>query len=119
MSLRNEARILMAARAGQQSGFELSRRARMGPGTLYPILARLERDSLLESLWGEIPAGYSYSYRPRIYRITDSGRIILHHMLVDTNQRVTQLERTSWGRFRIWLEATIWPVPISEEARNA
>ena len=118
MILRNEARILMAARANWQStGYELSRRARMGSGSLYPILARLERDRLLESWWGEIPDGGTRP--PRIYRITDSGRIILHHMLIDTNQRVNQLERTSWGRFRIWLEATLWPVPISEEAPNA
>ena len=116
MILRNEARILVAARVGQQSGFELSRRARMGSGSLYPILARLERDGLLESWWGAFPSGMTKT--PRIYRITDLGHAVLHHWLIDTNQRVTQLERTAWGRFRIWLEATLWPVPISEEAPN-
>ena len=110
MILRNEARILMAARVGQASGFEFSRRARMGPGTLYPILLQLQRDGLLEGWWGEIPVGGTRP--PRIYRITDSGRTILHHMLRDTMTRVNQLERTFWGRVRIWLEATLWPVPI-------
>ena len=40
-----------------------------GEGTLYPLLARLRRDGLLESRWHESPNGPPRRY----YRLSDQG----------------------------------------------
>ena len=53
-------------------GYELCRQLGLKPGSLYPILVRLEDRGLLETVWEtDAPAG-----RPRrhLYRMTGSGR---------------------------------------------
>jgi DNA-binding PadR family transcriptional regulator len=53
---------------------------RMGPGTLYGAISRLEDDGLIESL---APEG-----RRRPYRLTSRGRDILKGRLIDLNEAV-------------------------------
>jgi DNA-binding PadR family transcriptional regulator len=51
-------------------GYELSREVGLAAGTLYPALARLADDGLLEHRWELPPA----SARPRhMYRLTAAG----------------------------------------------
>jgi len=62
-------------------------------GTIYPLLARLQRDGLLEHTWCENPQGPPRKY----YSITDYGRHV-RDALADTvekfNTAITTLERS-------------------------
>ena len=53
-------------------------------GTIYPLLARLRRDGLVESSWKESPTGPPRRY----YRLTGAGR------------RALEGFRREWSRFR-------------------
>ena len=53
-------------------------------GTIYPLLARLRRDGLVESFWRESPSGPPRRY----YGLTKSGRSALDQF------------RREWRRFR-------------------
>ncbi len=56
------------------SGFQLGDRARVGTGTLYPVLATLERLGWIEAQLEEpnpLPPGMG---RRRLYRLTPEGR---------------------------------------------
>src|ERR1043166_2509357 len=48
---------------------------RLSPGTLYPILARMERRGWLRA------SRVSRSNGPRVYRLTPRGRNVLNHVL--------------------------------------
>lgn len=62
--------VFAADRSRWRYGYELAREAQVTAGTLYPALARLADDGLLEHHWEFSPDGR----RPRhCYRLTDSG----------------------------------------------
>ena len=71
--------VLSALADGERYGYELSQqleRAGLGPvkgGTLYPLLARLERAGHVSTVWREGKQGPSRKY----YSLTDSGRRFL------------------------------------------
>lgn len=68
---------------------ELARHGhRLGPGTLYPLLHRMEAGGLLVS-WREVVAGH----RRRCYRATASGR----RALDDGRRAVAELARELLG----------------------
>ncbi|HEU0237543.1 MAG TPA: PadR family transcriptional regulator [Candidatus Limnocylindrales bacterium] len=50
-----------------------------GEGTIYPLLARLRRDGLVETTWRESDAGPPRRY----YRATDRGRRALDGFVAD------------------------------------
>ena len=52
-------------------------------GTIYPLLARLRRDRLVETVWRESPSGPPRRY----YELTNTGRQALQEFVVE------------WGRF--------------------
>jgi PadR family transcriptional regulator, regulatory protein PadR len=68
------ARVLgafLADPAAPRYGYDLMRAARLQSGTLYPLLARLEREKLLVSAW-ETPQ--EEGQRPRkYYQLTGEG----------------------------------------------
>jgi len=70
-----EACVLAALRRAPAYGYEIATRfedaglARPKGGTLYPILARLESDGLVEPSWEEGESGPSRKY----YRLTAAG----------------------------------------------
>ncbi len=78
MELRARYLVLLLLAEGPKTGYELMKRARdlfgeglevkMSPGTLYPLLHRMEREGLLESF--EEPRG---ARRRRVYRVTRLG----------------------------------------------
>jgi PadR family transcriptional regulator PadR len=91
--------------SGRLYGLEIMRRLEsdsdlpVSASTLYPLLARLKADGLLESEWVE-EAG-----RPRkYYRLTPTGR-----------RRATQMARM-WARFSATLEDLMSPL-LKEVAR--
>ena len=80
---------VMALLEGEERyGFDLVRELatwegmKTGEGTLYPLLARLRRDELLESRWHESPSGPPRRY----YRLTDEGRDALARFRVEWTQ---------------------------------
>jgi DNA-binding PadR family transcriptional regulator len=63
-------RLLSAEPARWRYGYDLAAEGQLSAGTLYPALARLADDGLLEHRW-ELP---SESGRPRhLYRLTAAG----------------------------------------------
>jgi len=55
------------------SGLDICREANLGPGTIHPILARLERAGWLEGEW-ETPEPLPNRPRRRVYSLTLHGR---------------------------------------------
>jgi PadR family transcriptional regulator PadR len=76
-----ELAVLLAVAPGRRYGLEILRHLEfadlvLAEGTIYPLLARLERDGLLEAEWveGEGP-------RPRkYYQLTPTGRARMKRM---------------------------------------
>ncbi|SIO17896.1 Transcriptional regulator PadR-like family protein [Parasphingorhabdus marina DSM 22363] len=64
-------------------GYEIMREAGIGPGTLYPMLARLEDQEILVSRWQEA----SVEGRPprHIYELTKTGRIFAQSLVDATH----------------------------------
>jgi PadR family transcriptional regulator, regulatory protein PadR len=78
-------------------GFDLVRRLGgvdsmvTSEGTIYPLLARLRRDGLVESSWQESPSGPPRRY----YRLTATGRVALEDF------------RIEWRRFRAAVDTVV------------
>ncbi len=72
--------LILSQLASQQYGYSLVQQLeaqglKLEPGTVYPLLRRLEKQGLLESQW-DVDGG-----RPRrYYKISDSGRRVLAAM---------------------------------------
>ena len=80
--------VLALLQTGERYGYDLaSELSEAGllasEGTLYPLLSRLRRDELVETVWRESPSGPPRRY----YVLTERGRSAL-----DTF-------RTAWGDF--------------------
>jgi DNA-binding PadR family transcriptional regulator len=67
-------RALLADPARQHYGLQICAETRLPAGTVYPILARLERAGWVRSSW-EDPAAHVAEGRPRrrYYKLTDEG----------------------------------------------
>ena len=86
--------VLALMRVEERYGFDLVRELGdlvTSEGTIYPLLARLRRDGLVDTTWRESEAGPPRRY----YRLTDSGRRALDAFVVD------------WGRFRDSVDAVL------------
>jgi len=87
--------VLTSLAAGDRHGHALARDiedfagVRLGPGTLYGAISRLEERGLIEALPAED--------RRRPYRITSSGRAELS-AIVDELSRVVEAGRSRLGR---------------------
>jgi PadR family transcriptional regulator, regulatory protein PadR len=82
--------VLALLELGERYGFDLVRELAevdgmvTTEGTIYPMLARLRRDGVVETTWRESPAGPPRRY----YTLTPSGRQALKQF------------REEWVRFR-------------------
>lgn len=56
-----------------RSGAEISKAAKIGSGTLYPLLARLESAGWLKSEWENVDPSEVGRPRRRFYRLTGLG----------------------------------------------
>ena len=54
-------------------GLELAKQARLGPGTIYPILDRLLKAGWLERHWENVDPKAEGRPRRRLYRLTGFG----------------------------------------------
>jgi PadR family transcriptional regulator PadR len=95
--------VLALLRDGERYGFDLVRAlADAGgldttEGTLYPLLARLRRDGVVETTWRESTAGP----RRRYYRLTPAG-----HDALDAFT-------SEWTRFRTSVDAMLEPGAVA------
>lgn len=65
--------VMLEAPNAEWYGLELAGRASLKSGTIYPILARLERAGWLESAWEDINPSLEGRPRRRFYRLTGLG----------------------------------------------
>jgi PadR family transcriptional regulator, regulatory protein PadR len=67
-------RVLTAIAGGARHGFDIMDAAELASGTVYPILARLEKAGLVRGRW-EAPSTAQRDKRPprRYYEITGAG----------------------------------------------
>ena len=66
-------RTLLADPGRELYGLEVVRATGLLPGTIYPIMARLERAGWVASRWEELDQHKAGRPRRRFYRITASG----------------------------------------------
>lgn len=67
--------LLLEAEGGRAYGLELINNAQVGPGTLYPMLTRLESIGWLDSAWEDIDPVEAGRPARRYYSLTANGRI--------------------------------------------
>jgi DNA-binding PadR family transcriptional regulator len=76
-------RFLMETPREGRSGAEMSKAAKVGSGTLYPMLARLEAAGWLISEWEVIDPSEAGRPRRRFYKLTAVGQNNSHRALAD------------------------------------
>lgn len=81
---------LIALLSAQQSlhGYEIMQVTGIKPGTLYPMLARLEDQGMLASRWQET----SVEGRPprHMYSLTEAGRVLAKSLLSEDRRSADQ-----------------------------
>ena len=74
--------VLLRVREREYYGYELvhavaeTAGGEVAEGTLYPLLSRLSKQSLISSRWDQVASGR----RRRYYRITSEGEAVLREM---------------------------------------
>ncbi len=88
--------LLMANPTDEWYGFELAERADIKTGTLYPLLARLERQGWLRSSWEDIDPRVAGRPRRRLYVLTPEGATAASEHLRARAARAAHGRRSSW-----------------------
>jgi PadR family transcriptional regulator, regulatory protein PadR len=65
--------VLLSNPLGRHYGLDVSRRLGLPTGSIYPILARLERSGWVSSDWEEVGATAAGGRARRYYRLTGAG----------------------------------------------
>ncbi len=92
--------VLAALSRGERYGFDLARelanagRLIASEGTIYPLLARLRRNGLVDTTWRESPEGPPRRY----YRLTDAGEVALASFVAHWKQFSAAVEEILRGR---------------------
>lgn len=76
-------RVLIADPAAPHYGYDLMKAARLASGTLYPMLARLQDQGLVESEWEAKDASAGGRPPRRYYRLTAEGLRVARLELAD------------------------------------
>jgi PadR family transcriptional regulator, regulatory protein PadR len=86
-------KVLIADPAAPHYGYDLIRAARVTSGTLYPMLARLHQQGLVESEWE--PQQHDAGGRPprKYYRLTGEGIRVTRLELARTRPPVRSARR--------------------------
>ena len=88
-------RFLMETPREGRSGAEMSKATKVGSGTLYPMLARLEAAGWLKSEWEVIDPSEAGRPRRRFYRLTAVGQNSARAALADLQMTAGELAWTS------------------------
>jgi PadR family transcriptional regulator, regulatory protein PadR len=84
-------------------GFELCQAAGLQSGTVYPMLARLERRQWLVSEWEAAEPGMLKRPRRRLYRLTGEGEVVSRAAVERLEADLRRAQRTvrPEGRTRV------------------
>jgi PadR family transcriptional regulator PadR len=97
-------RALLEDPTEERYGLELCEMAGLPSGTIHPILARLEREQLLESRWENVDPHEQGRPRRRYYRLTPDGaaaaRLELARVSVKSSRAITSLRPGLAGEAR-------------------
>jgi len=88
-------RFLLEKPREGRSGAEMSKATRVGSGTLYPMLARLEAAGWLTSEWEAIDPREAGRPRRRFYKLTALGQNNARAALADLQMAAGELAWTS------------------------
>lgn len=88
-------RLFLTSVRKTRSGAEITRESGVGAGTLYPMLARFERDGLLTSAWEDIDPREEGRPRRRLYRISGEGIRVAQTALAKVQ---ISFGRPAWSR---------------------
>jgi DNA-binding PadR family transcriptional regulator len=90
-------KILLDQPSQEHYGLELASRAGLPAGTIYPILARLERAEWVTSAWEEVdPVAAGRPVR-RYYQLTSKGIQLTQNALQDAYESLSVPPRPSPG----------------------
>ncbi|HET9657412.1 MAG TPA: PadR family transcriptional regulator [Kineosporiaceae bacterium] len=90
-------RVFLEAVDEPRYGYELMRRTGLKSGTLYPILARLEAQAVVEADWQ--PPDQTLPGRPprRFYRLTGAGVATARQLVAEASQTRETASRSRRG----------------------
>ncbi|GID98308.1 PadR family transcriptional regulator [Amorphoplanes digitatis] len=78
-------------------GFDIAGEAGIATGSLYPILARLEHLTWLDSYWEDVADVHDGRPRRRYYRLSDTGAVAARDALDRASRRVPKSWRPAAG----------------------
>jgi PadR family transcriptional regulator len=88
-------RFLLETPREGRSGAEMAKATKVGSGTLYPMLARLEAAGWLTSEWEAIDPSEAGRPRRRFYKLTAVGQNNARRALADLQMAAGELAWTS------------------------
>ena len=90
---------MLEAPSAEWYGLELAKRAKLKSGTIYPLLARLERLGWLESTWEETDPSEEGRPRRRLYTLTGAGELAAREALTEMFEQIAPAAArgTAWG----------------------
>ena len=90
-------KILLDEPLSEHFGLEISRKAGLPTGSIYPILARLEQAGWLESAWEDIDPVVAGRRRRRYYQLSGDGVEKARHAVRQAQESITPTPRPSPG----------------------
>jgi DNA-binding PadR family transcriptional regulator len=79
-------------------GYELSQETGLAPGTIQPILTRLEAEGWLDVRWEPVGRALEEGRRPRrLYRLTGAGAAAAQVLLDERGKRMPLLRSAATG----------------------
>jgi PadR family transcriptional regulator len=91
-------RIFLQAPQSPQYGLDLSDAAGLSPGTIYPILARLEKSGWLTSSWEEIDPVAEGRRPRRYYTLTPIGHAEATREVHDAGRFLSVPGAQAWAK---------------------
>ncbi|WP_306747300.1 PadR family transcriptional regulator [Saccharothrix yanglingensis] len=85
--------VLLGQPETEHYGLDVIRRTGLGPGTVYPIMQRLERDKWVSSRWERVDPSDEARPARRYYRLTGDGVVLAVRALQAAEQRNPALTR--------------------------
>jgi DNA-binding PadR family transcriptional regulator len=87
---------LLSDPAGDHYGLELMKATSLPSGTLYPVLARLERVGWVESRWEDIDPVQAGRPARRYYRLTTDGAVAARAHLTRLHEQTRPVMTPRW-----------------------
>lgn len=91
-------RELLKEPRDERWGYELSQATGLAPGTIQPILTRLEAEGWLDVRWEPVGEALREGRRPRrLYRLTGAGAVAARALLDERGKRMALLRGAPHG----------------------